>query len=419
MRYAWLACLFLGGLLSAGTQDSEFNVNTRYTVETVMVSGDGWSTDVMADHDSKLPSGLRKEMAALIGQKLNPSLLDDLSRRIRKELHARTVEHHVLRGKNPEYVQVIFEVKLRPSEFDVSVPKFLYSAKQGFSGAIEGTATVKHNGFTLGLVSDGDDLAERYTGLVARYENNHLGTDRAHLRFQFESYHDQWNSATIDRAALAETSAPYRSRQNFEPELMLTLARPLTLTVGTSFQRFQEPFPAAHTESANALISTLRFHRRVESSDFQHDLDAGYNLRAATKLLSSDFAYGRHRWEFRYMLTHGKTVVIDDVTGGMISGRAPLYERFYLGNSSTLRGWNKYDLDPAGGNRMVHNSVEYRYGVFQIFYDSGAVWDRTETANVKHSVGLGLRQGNFWLAVAFPVKDGRTDPIFMVGMNSY
>jgi outer membrane protein assembly factor BamA len=119
------------------------------------------------------------------------------------------------------------------------------------------------------------------------------------------------------------------------------------------------------------------------------------------------------------MLTHGKTVVIDDATGGIISGRAPLYERFYLGNSSTLRGWNKYDLDPVGGNRMVHNSVEYRYGVFQIFYDSGAVWDRTETANVKHSVGLGLRQGNFWLAVAFPVKDGRTDPIFMVGMNSY
>ena len=64
----------------------------------------------------------------------------------------------------------------------------------------------------------------------------------------------------------------------------------------------------------------------------------------------------------------------------MITGRAPLFERFVLGNSTTLRGWNKYELDPLGGNRMVHNSVEYRYGVFQVFYDSGAIWDSGETA---------------------------------------
>ena len=117
------------------------------------------------------------------------------------------------------------------------------------------------------------------------------------------------------------------------------------------------------------------------------------------------------------MLTRGKSVVIDDLTAGLISGRAPLFERFILGNSSTLRGWNKYELDPIGGNRMVHNSVEYRYGAFQIFYDTGAVWDRTESAVLRHSVGLGLRQGQFSVAVAFPVRDGHIDPIFMVGMN--
>ena len=46
MKYAWLGCLLLlGSLLSAGTQDSEFNVNSRYTVETVMISADGWRTE--------------------------------------------------------------------------------------------------------------------------------------------------------------------------------------------------------------------------------------------------------------------------------------------------------------------------------------------------------------------------------------
>ena len=425
MKSAWLGCLLFGGLLFGGTQDSEFNVNTRYTVENVVVSGDDWTTDVGAGggNDERISSGLRKDIAALIGEKLNPTVLDEMARRLRKEFHARTVEQRVLRGKSPDYVQVVFDVKLRPTRFDISVPKFLYNAKQGWSGAVEGTATVRQNGFTLGLVSDGDELAERFAGVVARYENTRLGTDRVHLRFAFESYHEQWNGNTIDRlppqlnTGLSDTSGIYRTRQNFEPEVTFVLARPLTLSVGTSFQRFQEQFPAAQTESANALITTLRYHRRLEDSENQHDLDAGYNLRAATRLLGTDFVYARHRWELRYMLTHGKSVLIDDLSSGMIAGRAPLFERFVLGNSSTLRGWNKYELDPVGGNRMAHNTVEYRYGVFQVFYDSGAIWDGGEAAVLRHSAGVGLRQGNFSLAVAFPIREGHIDPIFMVGMN--
>lgn len=429
MKYAWLGCLLFGSLLSAGTQDSEFNVNTRYTVETVVVAGEGWTTTLQsaADRDEKISSGLVKEIAALIGEKLNPSVLEDLARRLRKEFHARTVEHHVLRGKSPDYVQVVFDVTLRPTRFDVTVPKFLYSSKQGWSGAIEGTATIKHNGFTLGLVSDGDELVERYAGLVTRYENNHLGTDRAHLRFQFETYHEQWNGSTLDGlmpVGIAtgnrfqdNTAGVYRARQNFEPEVTFVLAKPLTLSIGASFQRFQDQSPSAQTESANALISALRYHRRLEDTDNQHDVDANYTLRAATRLLGSDFAYARHRWELRYMLTRGKSVLIDDASSGVLMGRAPLFERFVLGNSSTLRGWNKYDLDPLGGNRMVHNTVEYRYGAFEIFYDSGAIWDRGDTATLRHSIGVGLRQGLFSMAVAFPVRDGHIDPIFMVGMN--
>jgi hypothetical protein len=416
MNYAWLGCLLLlGSLLSAGTQDSEFNVNSRYTVETVVISAEGWRTDLAADRDpqGKLSSALRKDASALIGEKLNPGMLDDVARRLRKEMRARSVEHHVLRGKLPDYVQVVFEVKLRPARFDVSVPKFLYTSKQTWTGAAEATATIGHNGFTAGFVSDGDELTERFTGLVARYENNKLASDRVHFRFEYGDYHEQWNAAT-ERLGL---SGLYRTRRNFEPEVTFTLARPLTLSVGASFQQMEDRFPAAQTETANALISTLRYHRRLEDAENQHDVDAGYNLRVATQILGSDFAYARHRVQFRYMLTRGKNVFIDDMTAGAIAGRAPLFERFSLGNATTLRGWNKFDLDPLGGDRVVHNSVEYRYGAFQIFYDSGAVWDRNDAAIVRHSAGVGLRQGVFSLAVAFPIREGHIDPIFMVGMN--
>jgi outer membrane protein assembly factor BamA len=178
----------------------------------------------------------------------------------------------------------------------------------------------------------------------------------------------------------------------------------------------QNQFPAAHTEASNAVISTLRYHRRLEGSDNQHDLDAGYTLRAATKVLGSDFAYASHYWSMRYELKHGKHRLSDDATAGLIGGRAPLYDRFVLGNSYYLRGWNKYDLDPIGGNRMVHNSVEYCYGPFKVFYDTGAVWDGGQPATPRHSLGVGLRESVFSLAVAFPIRAGRADPVFMMGM---
>jgi hypothetical protein len=420
MKYAWLTCLlFLGGsLLYARTQDSETNVNTRYTVQTVVVAGEGWSTDPVAEHDPKISPGLRREIAGIIGAKLDPVILDDLAKRIRKELHARTVEHRVLRGKSPEYVQVVFEVVLRPTRFDVSVPKFLYQGKQGWSGAVEGTATIHQNGFTLGLVSDADETVERYSGLEARYENAHLGSDRVRLRFEFDTYHEQWNRNTLEGAPLnADVSEPYRTRENFQPMVSFRVARPLSVSVGASFETMQEEGPLGRMVASNSLIAAARYHQELEDGENDQLIDSGYDLRAGTSILGSDFAYSRHHWEFRYTLIHGKHTVVDDLTAGAILGQAPLFERFVLGNSTTLRGWNKYDLDPIGGNRMVHNSVEYRYGAFQIFYDSGAVWDGGQAVIGRNSIGVGLRQGPFSIAVAFPLREGRTDPIFMVGMN--
>jgi hypothetical protein len=276
----------------------------------------------------------------------------------------------------------------------------------------------------FGLVSDGDELVERYAGLTARYENTRLGSDRVHLQFEFDSFHEQWNSATLDRLAPGPTGVPeaataaYRTRQNFEPAVTFVIAEPLTLTVGASFERFQNQYPGAHMEAANAATASLRFHGQFDESDCVQNLEAVYSLRAATRALDSDFAYTRHRWGFRYRMSHGKHVVTDDVSAGVLTGRAPLFDRYVLGNSSTLRGWNKFDLDPLGGNRMVHNSVEYRYGCFEVFYDTGAIWDSgVEPATARHGIGVGLRQGSFSLAVAFPIRQGRADPIFMMGMN--
>ncbi|MCC6862284.1 MAG: BamA/TamA family outer membrane protein [Bryobacterales bacterium] len=416
MKRLWLAGFLWPCLLPAGGSQADVNVNSRYTVEAIIIAG---------EDQPRISSGLRDQIRSLTGLKLNQSALDELADRVRKELRVKAVTQKLQRGSQPDSVKVVFELTRRKVDLDVSVPKFVYHSRQGWTGAVEAETAIGPSVFAFGLVSDNDELAERYAGLRARYEHRSLGTERARLAFLFESYHQQWNRATLealDSQAPAPGDSPvpgaYRTRQNFQPTLTFVLAKPLTLTLGASFERFQTQFPAARTEAANAVVNTLRYHRAVETSGAtKHDLDAGYTLRAATHILSSDFAYARHRWDFQYVLTHERHLVLVHFMAGLLSGQAPLFERYVLGNSSTLRGWNRFDLIPLGGNRVAHNSLEYQYRFFEIFYDTGSVWNRGEAATVRHSLGVGLRKDGFSLAVAFPVKEGRAEPMFMVGMN--
>ena len=418
MKYSWLGCLLLGSLLSAGTQDSDLNVNKRYTVDSVVVAGKGWRTNV-ADHESdRLSPGLRKELLALVGQKLNPGSLDSLATRLKKEFSARQVSHHLLRGDTPQHVRVEFEVVPARAVLDANVTKFLYDSRQGWSGTGSVGVTWQQNTVLFGLASDGDTLNERFAGINGRYENQHLISDRVGLRFDFESYHEQWNRSTLDALAVhpGETSDAYRTRQNFQPAAIISLAKPLTVEIGVGFQRFQRQYPVAQMEAANALISTIRYHYRGPESEYQQDVFADYSLRAATKALGSDYVYTSHTVGVHYRVAHGKHQLMEQLVAGTVNGQAPLADRFVAGNSYYLRGWNKNDIDPIGGNRLVNNSVEYRYGPFQAFYDAGAVWDSGQPANPRHSVGIGIKESVFSLAVAFPLKAGHVEPVVMIGM---
>lgn len=286
-------------LFASGPQ-SAINVNSRYVVEKVEISDRG---------KERISRGLREDIEKLVGDNLNQETLDRLARRIRREMNARTVAHKVTRGTQPEHVIVLFEVSGRPRrlDVDVSVRRGVYHAKQGWSGDLDSKFTAGSNEFLFGVVSDGDQLLERYSGIRAGYDRTRLGTDRIRLGFRFASYHQKWNAAT-ENALITSPDVPgaYRWRQNYAPTLTFALAEPLTLTVGTSFQRFQTQYPAARTEAANAVTTTLRYSRRLEDSHSNtHEVKAGYNLRAATNILGTDYAYSRHLADAGYSLTHG------------------------------------------------------------------------------------------------------------------
>lgn len=407
MRYVWVAALLWAAAMPVHSQEPELNVNERYTVESIEVSG--------ADQ-SKLDPPVRENLHKLVGQKFSQEKLEELSKLIRKAFPGRPVSIQVSRGSTPEHVKVTFAVGGHSRRFDLTAPKAVYHAQLGWSGEVDGSAQVHSSLFTLGVLSDGDTLVERFAGFKARYENTKVGTNRLRLAFEFNSLHQIWNGATL--AASTDQADIYRTRQSFEPLATVVLSRPLKLSVGASIQRFQTQFPAARTEAANAVIVTLRYDRLLEDSGpSKHRLEAGYCLRAATRTLDSDFVYTRHTWDFGYTLWHGNHNLSERFQAGAISGNAPLFERFVLGNSSTLRGWNKFDLAPLGGSRMAHNSVEYRYRAFQVFYDAGAVWTRGQDATPKHSAGAGVHFGDFALLVAFPIRNGRVEPVFIAGLN--
>ncbi len=138
-----------------------------------------------------------------------------------------------------------------------------------------------------------------------------------------------------------------------------------------------------------------------------------YELRAGLEGLDSDLDYRRHFGQVRFRAERGPTTFIADFRAGGITGLAPLFERFTLGDSTTLRGWNKYDIAPAGADRMWHQTVEFRYHVLAYFFDAGSLWDSGTERKVR--LGTGFAAGP--LVLAFPINADDGDPTFIFSLR--
>src|SRR4051812_14367388 len=138
--------LLLGYLSFAQAQITPVvNVNSRYVVEGIQVGGSDEFT---------LSQAIQEQIQSLVGENLDESALDSLKDRIRKELHARSVQYWIMRGDLPEQVRVAYEVKRHSIGFDVNVPKFLYHSTQGWSGVVESVTNAGPNRFTFRVLSD-------------------------------------------------------------------------------------------------------------------------------------------------------------------------------------------------------------------------------------------------------------------------
>ncbi|HEX4134695.1 MAG TPA: hypothetical protein VHY84_08820 [Bryobacteraceae bacterium] len=399
---------------------AETNVNRQYIVESVSVAG--VEVDEMAP--SKLPKTLRQRLTSLVGEQCDVATLEELSAQIRRELRLRTVTEHLSKGSAPGRIKVDFEMVRRDLFFDVSLPRFLYHSKQGFTGELDASTRIHQNDLSFGVISDGDDLTERFTGITARYDSAGFGyiagLERVHVGVSLEDYHEQWNEATVN--ALPGSGLDlYRSRWNVAPEVTFAVAKPLTVSIGASFEEMQSESPEGAGRAANAATLDVHYSHRIEGDSVQQQIDGKYSLRIATRALGSTYTYARHLVSMKYEAKSGRQTISDEFTGGAIVGQAPLFDRFVLGSSSTLQGWDRYEIDPLGASRVVHNEVTYGYrvgeGTVEGFYDTGALWQSDHGGMLRHSLGAGYKQGIFVLSMGFPVRNGRIEPVFMAGMN--
>lgn len=407
-------CLFAGQALLRDA--AETNVNQRYLIESVSFAG----LDLPQVEESRLPPDLRDRLKALIGQRCDTAALETLAVEIRRQLHFREVTEHLSKGSGPDEVRVNFEVVRKDLGFEVSLPKFLYHSKQGLSGEVDASTRYKENSLMFSVVSNGDDLTERYSGIAARFQSDSVGSARVRGDVTFEDYHEQWNAMTL-RALGPDGPQIYRARWNVAPDVSFQVMPFVTVSIGASFQHTESEIPGGPEADSNAATLDVRAKHEVETAGIRHQIEGRYNLRVATKVLGSGYAYARHLASVRYTGKTGRHTIADELMVGSIMGDAPFFERFVLGSSSTLRGWDRYQIDPLGGSRVVHNEISYSYrvggGTVEAFYDSGALWQSDRAAQLRHSLGWGYTQGVFVITLAFPLRDGRLEPVFMAGMN--
>jgi len=392
------------------------NINARYIVESVAVEGVA---------ESRLSQSLRDDLHAVVGTRLSHSASERLMKRLRDELPGYDVTRRMERGTEQGRLRML--VMVRPGEtmrwlhFSPPRSKFLYHTEQGWSGVLDvniGRRDVRVSPFFAW--SNADDLVEEYSGFGVRLETRNSGTEELGFGVEIATYDSDWRDQTL--SALASPSRPatlvYDSRTTVAPFARFAFTPHLHVGGGVSITQIEidEALEAA-SQAANVYTASVGYDNSWRPGGTQQDLDASFDVRATSASLQSDLDYRRYLGRAVYRVRWGKNMLLTSGMAGGITGQAPLFERFTLGDSSTLRGWDKYDIAPAGGDRVGHVSVEYSNRGFALFLDSGSVWTSGEEARGRVSTGFGFHHDNFFATLAFPLNTPDVRTTFMIGVR--
>ncbi len=135
------------------------------------------------------------------------------------------------------------------------------------------------------------------------------------------------------------------------------------------------------------------------------------HVESAGSLLGGGFTYNELHGEVRTYLDLGPRFIwANRVRSGTLAGsdgaQIPFYKRYFVGGSSSVRGWGRYQVSPLspaglpiGGRTMMEVSTEARFGIRGklsgvAFVDGGNVWREpwdVQLSDLRWAAGPGIR----------------------------
>jgi hypothetical protein len=395
--------------------DRDDNVNEKYIVE---------QADITGVPDAELTQELRDDLQALVGKRLDSGDADRLKDRLERELPRYEISRRIQRGGEVGRIRLVFEASKRELpqwlRFEPLRSNAIFHSEQGWGSYLDLGIGDRNIRFTpIVAIDNSDDLVEEYSGWGLRFETRKLGTRRLGASLEWSWFEQDWRSATLDALALQPgIPGPYETRSTITPLLKFAFSPDLSVAAGVSISELEPLSPATGSQMANAAVASIGYDRRwKDGSDAAHHVQASFGVRAGSRDLESDLDYRRYLGQGWYRYDFGRHHVLATGMAGGITGHAPLFERFTLGDSTTLRGWDKYDIAPAGADRMFHSSIEYRYTGVALFLDVGSVWDAGTERQVRASTGFGFHAGPAYVVVGFPLNTDNLTAIFMMGLR--
>ena len=163
------------------------------------------------------------------------------------------------------------------------------------------------------------------------------------------------------------------------------------------------PNTAAERRKENfGTTRSITLGRIFDSRDNVYDPHEGKRMAYSVEWaggLGGDFDFTKFTADWRYYFrAGGENVWALNLGAGYADGDMPLSQRFAMGGSDTLRG---YEDDQFRGNSMVKATLEYRFPIVKkvqgvLFTDNGYAWDKRHEDDfdfglIKNSYGVGLR----------------------------
>jgi outer membrane protein insertion porin family/translocation and assembly module TamA len=160
---------------------------------------------------------------------------------------------------------------------------------------------------------------------------------------------------------------------------------------------------------------TLDYARNTTGNvlDARRGYVANAHYEEAGKFLQGDYDYREITLEGRhYLALFDRFVWANRLKVGSIAGSgelrtlAPFFKRYFLGGSSSVRGWGRFQVSPLsgsglplGGHSMLEASSEVRVPVWGnlsvvLFADAGNVWSEPweiQPGDLRYAVGPGIR----------------------------